>query len=119
MKGDSLVAKKETVPKSTRRSHRAQFPTPGFYLFSFLLNLASLPIVAVFIYGHQANITLWTLAGLSALGVAISIYAVTLRPMESNKKARKILISAVAAYGFILLAVQGFNIIINPNIIIG
>lgn len=104
---------KESVRKNSKRSHRAQFPTPGFYLFAFILNLVSLPLVGFLLWNNLTNITLLSLAFLSVLGVGISIYSGTLRPKESNKKARKILVASTAAYGFILLAVQGLNIVLG------
>lgn len=111
------MARNESVRKSTRSSHRAQFPTPGFYLFAFILNLISLPISGLLLSSDFSNVTLLTLAGLSVLALAVSIYSATLKPMASNKGTRKILVTLSVAFGFFLLVAIGFNVLMNPALI--
>jgi len=112
------VAREREVNKSTRSSHRAQFPTPGFYFFGFVLNALAVAVAVVGLSDHFDNLTLVALGVLSVLGFAIAIYSATLKPMEANKQTRKTLVAASAGFGFILLAVQGLNLLMNPGLFV-
>lgn len=110
------VAREREASKPARRSHRAQYPTPGFYLFGFVLNSLAVAAAAVGLLSHFDNLTLVAFGFLSVLSFGVAIYASTLKPMEANKKTRKILVGASAGFGFILLVVQGLNLLMNPSI---
>lgn len=108
---------KHAAPKKRKgkRRHRAQYPTPEFYLFAFLLNLSAVGIASWLLIFNPVNIPLLATGLLGVVGLIISVYAIMLRPMESNKKLRKILIGLTAIYGFVLLMVQAINILAAPD----
>lgn len=99
--------------KSSRR-HRAAYPTPGFYFFAFLLNMVALILDALFLNNNRASIVLLSFGIVALVGVLLSVYSVTVKPLEANKKIRKILCAFVAIYGFVVLAAIGATIILTP-----
>jgi len=105
----------EAKPK--RRSHRASYPTPGFYLFAFLLNLFAVLIGGMFYFLNNSSIQLMAFAAVAVMGVFLSIIALLIRPKEANKKLRKVLIGFIAAYGFVVLAAIGATILLTPLVV--
>lgn len=112
------MAREREASKSTRRSHRAQYPTPGFYLFGFVLNALAVAVAAIGLLGHFDNLTLVAFGLLSVLSFSIAIYTAMLKPMEANKQTRKILVAVSAGFGFVLLVVQGLNLLMNPGLFV-
>ncbi len=105
-----------TKTATARRSHRATFPTPGFYLFSFFLNALAVTLSALLIAGDLSRgLVTISMALLALFGLVISIYASVLKPKESNRKTRKILVATTAVYGFAVLAAQLVNVLFNPS----
>lgn len=98
-----------------RRKHRASYPTPGFYLFGFLLNLLALLVGGAFFYLNPTSMVLLGFGIVAAVGVLIAIYSSSIRPKESNKKLRKILVGFVAAYGTIVIVAIGATILLSPG----
>lgn len=108
-------AKKEAPKQKKRGAHRAQYPTPAFYLFAFLLNLVSL-LLGSLLYSQDFNeMVLLALTILGAIGVVISIYSLGVKPREANKRLRKILVAVTACYGFIIFAAVLTLIFLNPT----
>lgn len=112
--GNTFVEDNERE-KRKKRKHRATFPTPEFYLFAFLLNIAPLALSAWLISMNPLNIELVSLGVLSGIGVFISLFILKVKPTTATKKKRKILISVSAAYGFVMLLVHFVSFAIHPG----
>lgn len=105
------------APKHHRgkRRHRAQYPTPEFYYFAVLLNVAALVVAAFLLPNNPTNIPLLVTGLLGGLGLILSLYSLAIRPRESNRKQRKILVAVCLIYGFVLLVIHAVNILSNPG----
>lgn len=101
--------------RTATRRHRASYPTPGFYLFGFLLNLLALVIGGTFLFLNPTAMTLQVFGAVSLVGVLISIYSLSIRPKESNKKLRKVLVGFVAAYGTVVIGAIGAMFLLSPS----
>ncbi len=110
-KGHSTGVRKS---KNGRGKHRAQFPSPGFYLFSFLLNISAAVIITLLLVTNY-NIPLMALGLLGIIGMIVSIYSLTIRPKESNRKLRKILIVTSVIFGFVIILALAASILLNPS----
>lgn len=110
------VVREREANKASQRSHKARFPTPAFYFFGFVLNALAVAFGAIGLSGDSDNPTLIALVSLSILGLGIAIYSATLKPMEANKQKRKLLVAVSAGFGFVLLASQGLNLLMNPSL---
>ena len=104
--------------KNGRAAHRAQFPSPGFYLFSFLLNVTAGVVITVLLTGNYNNIPLMGLGLLGIIGLIVSLYSVTIRPRESNRKLRKVLIVVSVSFGFVLLVALAASILLQPMLFV-
>lgn len=101
--------------RSGKRRHRSQYPTPEFYYFAVLLNIAALVVAALLLPNNPTNIPLLVTGLLGGLGLILSLYSLAIRPRESNRKQRKILVAVCLTYGFVLLVIHAINILSNPG----
>lgn len=101
--------------RSGKRRHRSQYPTPEFYYFAVLLNVAALVVAAFLLPNNPTNIPLLVTGLLGGLGLILSLYSLAIRPKESNRKQRKILVAVCLSYGFVLLIIHAVNILSNPG----
>jgi peptidoglycan/LPS O-acetylase OafA/YrhL len=113
----SSSRKRHAAPKRSRskRRHRSQYPTPEFYYFALLLNIGALVVAALLLPNNPTNIPLLATGLLGGLGLILSLYSIAIRPKESNRKQRKILVAVTLSYGFVLLVIHAINILSNPT----
>lgn len=105
--------------KTKKRRHRAGYPTPGFYFFSFMLNLFALLFTAWLLKDNLMNMAMLMFAFLAGVGVGITVFSTMLKPVSGNFVQRKKLVAATVAYGFVLLTVQLGYGLLNPSYLFG
>lgn len=101
--------------RKRRRAHRAGYPTPGFYLFSLLLNVTALGLLAWVLKDNTQSILIWSLWGVALLGTIASIISALIKPKESNIKARKLLVGLTVVYGFAISAAAAVCMLMWPT----
>lgn len=111
---DKEIKKNEVTRGINGRRHRAGYPTPAFYFFAFLLNLGALLLTAWMLKDNLLNLSLVVFAFLSGVGVGMTVFSTSIKPITANFGQRRKLVGVTVAYGFILVAVQVVYGVMNP-----
>jgi len=75
-------------------------------------------VITVLLTGNYNNIPLMGLGLLGIIGLIVSLYSVTIRPRESNRKLRKVLIVVSVSFGFVLLVALAASILLQPMLFV-
>jgi len=108
------IKKHEATLAKSRRQHRHGYPTPAFYLFAFVLNLAALLLTAFMLKDNLMNMALVMFAFLSGVGVGMTVFSTAIKPVSGNFEQRRRLVSTTVLYGFALVAIQIAYGVMNP-----